>query len=298
MKGEDELLKLCLEKPTDTERLLVYADWLEEKGDPRAEYARGQLELRRAKANARPAKKKALRSLYPLEHTAWCGRLEAAGVFEANLLEVKEMWWGVGLGKRESSATYQGFAYHQQPPLPVGRFDGSFIWLRAAKPIDPPRKADREWPTRIRKLRAEGWQVPLVFEQFICDGELLRRIPSCTANFFLPGKDAEVHPLDEESRFITFYSDSQSCVLWGIRVGKGDDSYAPILGGVPESPDEEPAAGEPYFSFPSLTFSAPTLESFIYRWWMENTIWFATRWPEGQRALTADEQAYLDHLKG
>ena len=44
-----------------------------------------------------------LRSLYPVEQPVWCGRLEAAGVFEANLLGVKELWWGVGLGAPEFS---------------------------------------------------------------------------------------------------------------------------------------------------------------------------------------------------
>jgi len=40
MTDERAFLKAILEKPDDDSRKLVYADWLEEQGDPRAEYLR------------------------------------------------------------------------------------------------------------------------------------------------------------------------------------------------------------------------------------------------------------------
>lgn len=299
MRENPELLRLCLEAPDDDARLLVYADWLEQEGDPRAAYTRAQLELKRsASRSGRPARLATLRALYPLEHPAWCGRLEQTGVFVANLLEVEERWWGVGLGPRETMATYQPFPYHRQPPLPVERFDGTFAWLRTAPSteadVDPD---DGAWPGRLAELRSHGFNVPALFDRFIVDADLHRRVPSCTDNFFLGGAGAEVHPLGDDACFLTFYSDSQSCVVWGLRLGKGADRVAPVLAGVPEHPDEEPPEGQPYFRFPQLTFCAPTLETFVYRWWLENTIWFATEWEEGQRDLTPDERAYLAHLE-
>jgi len=136
--GENEAqMRLCLEAPLDLDRLLVYADWLEERRD-----ARG------------------------------------------------------------TDATYQGFTYARLPPLPVERFDG-----------------------------------------------------------------------------------------------RGDDMYGPVLAGAPEFPEEESPVRTPYLSFPDLTFNAPTIESFVYRWWLENHIWYVVNgMADEARSLTPEEQAYLDHL--
>lgn len=296
MAENEKLLTLCLEKPAELERLLVYTDWLEEQGDVRAPYTRAQLELRRAAPNDKPAQRTKVRSLYPVDHPAWCGRFEQAGVFDANLLELSDLWWGVGLGERETSATYQGFAYAQQPPLPVERFDGSFAWLAKAPERTTFRdeEPDSGWREKLAALRTQGFNVPATFEKFMLDVPLQLKVPSCTDNTFLSGERSELHPLGEEDAFLTFYTDSQSCVLWGIRLGKGADRYAPVLAGAPEHPENDPPPGQPYFSFPELTFNAPTFESFIYRWWLENTLWFATRLDK--RPLSAEEQAYLAHL--
>jgi hypothetical protein len=179
----------------------------------------------------------------------------------------------------------------------VERFDGSFSWLAKAplRTTHSDEEPDSGWAEKIASLRARGFNVPASFERLMLDVDLQLRVPSCTDNTFLSARRAEEHPLgDEHECFLTFYTDSQSCVLWGLRLAKGD-RYAPVLAGAPEFPDEEPPADQPYFSFPELTFNAPTFEAFIYRWWLENVLWFATkdRW---RRPLTAEEQAYLDHL--
>lgn len=299
MAENQQLLQMCLDAPRELDRLLVYADWLEQEGDARAAYARAQLELRRSAPGERHAHLARLRRLYPVDHPAWCGRFEQAGVFEANLTQVPELWWGVGLGSRETSSTYEGFSYHRQPPLPVERFQGEFDWLRAAPHRTSAVDEDdqRPWAQRLNALRAKGYFVPPVCDRLLTDVELQLRVPSCTDNVFLPAERGDEHPLDEESCFLTFYSDSQSCVLWGLRLGKGDDRYTPVLAGAPKFPEEEPPEGAPYFTFPELTFCAPTLESFVYRWWLENTLWFATKGFGGKRALNAEEQRYLERLQ-
>jgi uncharacterized protein (TIGR02996 family) len=297
MPESPELLQACLANPKDIETLRVYCDWLLAQGDPRGPYTRMQLELRKGSGEPRPVQLARLREMYPVEHSGWCGRFEQRGVFAANLLEVGDLWWGVGLGGRETGSTYEGFPYHRQPPLPVERLLGNYDWLREKG--TSPGAPDAEWQERIASLRGRGFNVPPAFENLMLEGALHGEIPSCTDNFFISADDAEEHRLDDNSIFLTFYSDSQSCVLWGARLAKGADRYAPVLAGAPEFPDddEKPAPGAPYFRFPELTFCAPTVETFAYRWWLENTIWFATRWDESMRPLNAEEQAYLDHLE-
>lgn len=292
MPENDALLRLCLERP---QHLDVYADWLEEAGDARGSYARAQLSLRGAGPAERPALLARLRTLYPAAATSWCGQFENAGIFEANLLGIDEAWWGVGLEQRDTSGTYEAFSYAKQPPLPVERFEGTFDWLAASRKWSTGSPADSDWGDKLAALRARGLRVPAAFERIILDEELKARVPSCTDNFFIGSEDAEEHPLPDGATFLPFYSDSQSCVIWGLRLAEADH-YAPILAGAPEHPDRDPPEGSPYFSFPTLSFCAPSLEAFLYRWWLENSIWFATEFDETRRALTVDEAQYLERL--
>jgi uncharacterized protein (TIGR02996 family) len=50
MVDERAFLKSILEKPDDDSRKLVYADWLEEQGDPRAEFLRLMVKVRQEQA--------------------------------------------------------------------------------------------------------------------------------------------------------------------------------------------------------------------------------------------------------
>src|SRR5688572_20050324 len=47
MASDDDFLRAILEDPGDDSLRLVYADWLEERGDPRGEFIRVQVELAR-----------------------------------------------------------------------------------------------------------------------------------------------------------------------------------------------------------------------------------------------------------
>jgi uncharacterized protein (TIGR02996 family) len=47
MNDDRGFLSAILERPDDDTRKLVYADWLEERGDPRGEYLRLMVQVRR-----------------------------------------------------------------------------------------------------------------------------------------------------------------------------------------------------------------------------------------------------------
>lgn len=296
MTDDERLIAACLAAPRDADRLQVYADWLEDRGDARAAYARAQLDHRR---DPDPARLPGLRRLYPAHEPVWTGRFELAGVFEQRLVDFPALWWGVGLGERSTNSTYAGFDHAAQPPIPFDRFDGTFQWLRYA-PVEfpahtPVEPDDPAWAERLGRLRAAGYHVPTALEAFLADPTLHRGIPSCTDNHVVSAEYAVEQTLPDGDVFLTFYTDSQSCVIWGVRLGRGDDVYAPVLAGPPEFLDDA-RPDEPWLTFPELSFSSPTLESFLYRWWIENRIWYATEWEGGARALTPEEQAYLDHF--
>ncbi len=290
-----------LENPRDEGALLVYADWLEERGDPRAEYLRQQVEFRKTRTEEL---RRHLIQLYPKDHLAWTALLEQAGAIEANLTNFEFAWWGTGIGPaRATAGTYQRFEYHDQPPLPVEALDGTFAWLRDSEPESAYRHGSM-WQAFCVQTRNQGYFVPGEFERFLSDRDLPARIKSCTDNYFErppdPTSETSTYSAEwEDGLFVTFYADSQYCVLWGILLPREPGRYAPILAGPPEAlfpgiwgdmeRDEAHDPGKP-------VLAASQFEQFVFRWWIENEIWFATVWREGRRPLKPMEQAYIDHL--
>jgi uncharacterized protein (TIGR02996 family) len=299
---ETAFLSAILENPKDNTALLVYADWLEERGDARSAYLREQVEF--CKSRTEESRQRLIQH-YPHQHLAWTVTLEQAGAVEANLTKFEFAWWGTGIGPaRESVSTYERFQYHDQPPLPVEIMDGTFAWLCETEPESLSFRAGRRWKAFCAKKREQGYFVPREFERFLTDSDLPARIKSCTDNYFQPPPNPKAEDSTpcaewEDGLFVSFYADSQYCVLWGILLPREPGRYAPILAGPPNAlfpsiwadvEEVEPSdPGKP-------VLAASQFEQFVFRWWIENEIWFATVWDESRRPLTAMEQAYVDHL--
>jgi uncharacterized protein (TIGR02996 family) len=295
------------ENPRDDAPLLVYADWLDEQGDPRAAYLRTQAEFRRARTDE--LRQRLIRQ-YPHDHLAWAAALEQAGAVEPNLTRFEFAWWGTDIGPaRATDSTYERFEYHDQPPLPVEQLDGTFAWLRASQPQSAYRHGP-QWKAFCAEARRWGYFVPAEFERFLTDPDLPARVKSCTDNYFerAPGPGAEDSaPLAEweDGLFVTFYADSQYCVLWGILLPREPGRYAPILAGPPEAlfpgiwgeaEEDDEAEEDEADDMGKPVLAASQFEQFVFRWWLENEIWYATEWDETRRPLTPLEQAYVDHL--
>jgi uncharacterized protein (TIGR02996 family) len=297
----EAFLAAILENPRDDFALLVYADWLEERGDARSAYLRHQSEFRKSRTEEL---RRRLIQLYPHEHLAWTAILEQAGAVEANLTKFDFAWWGTGIGPaRESGSTYERFQYHDQPPLPVETFEGTFAWLRESEPQSS-WGAGPKWKAFCAEKRQQGYFVPDEFERFLSDKDLPERIKSCTDNYFEhppdPTADDSAPSAEwEDGLFVSFYADSQYCVLWGILLPREPGRYAPILAGPPDALFPgiwgEAAEGEAYDPGEPV-LAASQFEQFVFRWWIENEIWYATVWDDSRRPLTPMEQAYVDHL--
>jgi uncharacterized protein (TIGR02996 family) len=77
MTDHDAFLQAVLDDPTDDLPRLVYADWLEEAGDVRAEFIRSQITLERLPTDApgRPALETHCRALQKENQNDWLGAL-------------------------------------------------------------------------------------------------------------------------------------------------------------------------------------------------------------------------------
>ena len=119
-------------------------------------------------------------------------------------------------------------------------------------------------------------------------------IKSCTGNSFNPPEDYLISGRGG-NLYVSFFADDQDCVHWGMVFPHEPSKYAPVVAGgldfwtCPDEPDRHKEAWAPFMA-------ASQLEAFLYRYWIENEIWFASVWDETKRELTSTEQEYVAHL--
>jgi hypothetical protein len=124
-----------------------------------------------------------------------------------------------------------------------------------------------------------------MFVEFFRSAVLRRRIPSCTSCYFdLANRFV---PLADGSKLLRFMNDQQASYLWYLRLGLASPD---VVFAWPEWLDREGAELDDIMRPRDVTICAVSFEEFIYRFWIENSIWFAL-WKG--RDLTPTEQAYL-----
>jgi hypothetical protein len=220
-------------------------------------------------------------------------------------------WWGPELnGYRSCDTTYCWFSYDSLPPLPYENFQGNFNWLT---PLEPHLKSEMEqfWPSdedqaligeNIRKLTTsaveKNIQLPEPFIAFMSNLEYQKRMPSCTACYFELRDQIMPCPEDKDGLLIRFLNDQQSVFTWYLYLTRDGDqsvvvsrSYLDLL-----AVGDQEFTKEEYLEAIQDTFvCAFSFEEFIYRFWLENHIWFVLIDKYG--ALTEIEENYLKHYK-
>lgn len=211
-------------------------------------------------------------------------------------------WWGTDLpGVRGCDGTYCYYPYETLPPLDESLFRGEFQWLTdldddveavMAVHRGPDDEDDLEMADEVNVLRDEAEQenlvLPEAFIRFMSNTALQKAIPSCTACSFDLG---ELVPsvVEEGAHTLLFLRDQQDVLLWYLYLtpdGKSSVICSPIPFG-----DED--VDEPVHVIKGNTLEvAPSFEAFLYRFWIENTIWFAR---DDGKPLTPEQQAYIDH---
>jgi len=227
-------------------------------------------------------------------------------------------WYSFDLGLyRPCNGTYCLSAYDSLPPLADAPLDGSLGWLTPLSAqhdqlMDVYRPGDATWAQLTRRMdaiaeqaRQLGLTLPTSFAPFMTNAALQDRIPSCTAcEFALPGRIAR-SVAGDGGYLISFLHDQQDVLVWYLYLtptgeqrvvvspydydGDDDDPNAPghVPSGVDELTDQQRAA-----IIANTFVCAPTFEAFLYRFWLENTIWFALN--DGKQ-LTDAQQRYVAH---
>jgi len=226
-------------------------------------------------------------------------------------------WYSVELrGYRdhpEQYRTYSPFLFESLPPLPNELFDGNFSWLPLTRDLVPTGKSRFEWayPPVLKRMAEESEElqitIPPEFVRFMASVDFPNRIRSATDCAFDLAEKLVYVPW-ETGYLLRFLADSQGSLFWYLFLRQGGGHCVvvagfPPYGGDPTADREfmEKHLGpdwnreDPPKESDGIWFCAPSFENFIYRFWIENEIWYALSETGGP--VSNDQQRYLMHYR-
>lgn len=199
-------------------------------------------------------------------------------------------WMMFGLPDlRPSRHTYELTDYNSLPQVP--QIDPHLTWLiplhpkidkemRVYRPDEEYRKTYMKKRERIiAEARALELALPDTFVQLSGSFELQDRIPSCTACYFdLPEKVIE-SPFRAGDHIIRFLNDQQVCGCWYLYLPADESPFVISSSGDGDEPfldtiDFEKRTGSVAIAKKHSALAAKSFDEFIYRFWIENCIWF------------------------
>jgi hypothetical protein len=210
-------------------------------------------------------------------------------------------WFSIELpGVRTCAGTYCLFPYEQLPPIDESQFLDEFQWLPGlddntqAQMALHRRATDRIAP-KLDKLVEEAdaldVYLPVSFLVFMGNQAMRDAIPSCTACYFHLSESIIPSPFGDNGHFVRFLNDQQDVLVWYVYIAPDGDHCIVTL---PVSLEDD-LEDIDFDQLKAHTFYAsPNFESFIYRFWLENSIWFAD---EEGRDLTDAEKRYIEHYE-
>jgi hypothetical protein len=130
----------------------------------------------------------------------------------------------------------------------------------------------------VAKAQSLGFELPDPFLRFMRDPVLQDKVPSCTACFLELSDDFVPVPDSDGSFFMRFITDSQSCVMWYLWLQRNGKivvvaSYYYLEPDIFEAMEYE--EGTYRDCFDRAVICAESFTEFLYRFWVENSIWYS-----------------------
>jgi hypothetical protein len=214
-------------------------------------------------------------------------------------------WWAFDLGRyRGCDGTYCYYEYDSLPPITAP--SESLDWL---EPLDAHTDAQMAMHRNPPEARGEvakmaasatrlGLTLPESFVRLMSDPTLQDSIPSCTACYFKLSDDLLPFPGGDGGYFTRFLNDQQDVLLWYLYLmqdGAQSVLVTPIeLEEMARQVENGTFGDDERQAIRSNTWvCAPSFGEFVYRWWLENSIWFKVSESNDEEKLTGAERAYL-----
>ncbi|MEZ4883237.1 MAG: hypothetical protein R3E32_00780 [Chitinophagales bacterium] len=204
----------------------------------------------------------------------------------------EKVWWFSdieGVRELDYAATYYPFSYEELPPIPQN-LDDEFNWMRK-HPLH--HNFTFNFQDQLKRLQKEaiekGLTLPKAFLYFMSNPSLINRMRSNTDCYFELGDFIEEIPNTEGLHFLHFLSDSQYCLLWFLCLDK-HGNHCIVASGNEYCSQAESREIYPY---ETSYYCAPTFNEFIYRFWLENEIWYKISWENAE--LNDVEKKYVNY---
>jgi hypothetical protein len=148
----------------------------------------------------------------------------------------------------------------------------------------------------IAKAQILELNLPQPFLRFIRDASMQAKVPSCTACFLALSK--KLIPIEDFDGWylLRFLNDSQSCFMWYLCLNR--DSEASVLASqyffepeIFKVMEYEEVKRSDIFQKASLC--SDSFMEFLYRFWIENTIWYSAH---QKLPFTPIQQAYQSKI--
>ena len=203
--------------------------------------------------------------------------------------------------------TYESSRLADLPQIPI-KLDDDCEWLRVHGLVHAHgglNQCERDiQPSFVENLALRAHiQLPKSVSWFMTHPELQSRVRSCADCYLDPGERIVETIGSIPGHLIHFLSDSQSCAHWYLHVLPSCNSAvlaSPDLYGLEiENSDwiENPSCRLERIDLSGLEFAycAPSFSEFLYRFWIENEIWFALRDNCKRQSLNPLELSYVRH---
>lgn len=200
--------------------------------------------------------------------------------------------------------TYEHYPIESLPALDEASFRGDFAWRGDVGSVI------EEQVTAIDRLAAElaevGLTLPADFVTYLTRSNLYLFLDevSCTCCWTSVSPPLP-SPVEPEARMVRFFRDQQDCVLWYLYLRPGGESFVVHSYRDLEYELEVRSGGDAdeIESLPDfdndpdyeMFWCAPTVEVFAYRFWTENTLWYALHGKQPMGDLNEAQLAYLRH---
>lgn len=223
------------------------------------------------------------------------------------LLSLPRAWWSTDLpGYREHSrpfATYSRFPYSDLPTI-ERPLDPGLEWLLAEPEVQgslghvdqgdpvPERPATRAQLTTL--IDGKTIELSPAFRTFISEPEPRLRVRSATACYL----DLAEFPVEVVGggSLIHFLSDQQWVLHWLVYIG-ADESEAVVVTETPLGFEVDQHRFDRFDpTSDDATICAESFSEFLYRFWIENEIYFRSlRNARDRSPLTEEQRRYAEH---
>jgi hypothetical protein len=192
--------------------------------------------------------------------------------------------------------TYAGFPLGWLPPI-ERELDDELRWLLREPPVDESLEGNATRADLDALLARKAVALPPSFSAFIDSADARKRLRS--------GTDCYLRLPDSIVRFgegwlINFLADSQACAFWLLYTGS--DGEAVVVTEYPpgfefSEEDARSQQRDPGSLADDASVCAASFSEFLYRFWIENEIFFRLSVPEARAPLSEEQRRYGEHFR-